>query len=120
MNTESVVTTFFDRYASALLARDAEAVAELYAVPALVLFPGQSIAVTDRAQTATFFAQSWSQYDGIDEATPAIDVLAATEHSIWADVTWSYGGAASERFVYQLTADGGDWRISVLTPVSPA
>ncbi len=31
---------FFDRYATALLARDAKAIAGMYAVSSLILFPG--------------------------------------------------------------------------------
>ena len=51
------VETFFAAYAAALLARDEQAVADLYAVPALVLFPGTSIAVGDRGQTAASVAR---------------------------------------------------------------
>jgi ketosteroid isomerase-like protein len=36
------VEEFFERYAAALLARDAAAVAQLYAVPGLILFPDTS------------------------------------------------------------------------------
>ena len=45
MDTRSKVEEFFDRYAAALLARDAKAMAKMYAVPALILFPGNSIPV---------------------------------------------------------------------------
>lgn len=57
---------FFERYAAALLARDEKAVARMYAVPSLILFPGTSIPVSDASQTEEFFAASWSQYDGFD------------------------------------------------------
>ncbi|BDI23690.1 DUF4440 domain-containing protein [Herbiconiux sp. L3-i23] len=114
---DDVVSEFFRRYGDALLARDEAAVAELYAVPALILFPGQSIAVTDRTQTEQFFASAWGQYEGVDETTNTIDVVASGEHSIWADVTWFSGGRARERFVYQLVGDAGEWKIGVLTPI---
>ncbi len=45
---ETRTARFFERYAAALQARDEKAVGRLYAVPALILFPGQSIAVADR------------------------------------------------------------------------
>ena len=112
------VQEFFDRYAAALLARDAAALSRLYAVPALILFPGQSLPVTDRGQTEAFFASSWGQYEGVDEAEPDGTVLADAPHSVWADVTWSYGGGPKERFVYQLVDEAGEYRIAVLTPMA--
>jgi hypothetical protein len=45
------VDQFFERYAAALLARDAKAVAAMYAVPSLIIFPGKSIPVSDPHQT---------------------------------------------------------------------
>lgn len=42
------------------------------------------------------------------EAEHAITIVASTEHSIWADVTWTYGGEPRERFIYQLLKDGND------------
>lgn len=119
--TADVVARFFHDYAAALLARDEEAVADLYAVPALVLFPGRAIAVSDRSQTAEFFASSWEQYDGVAEAEPDVSVLAATDDAIWADVRWSFDGAERERFCYQLARDGAGpaerWQVAVLTPM---
>ncbi|MEJ2862717.1 hypothetical protein [Actinomycetospora flava] len=109
------VESFFARYAEALLARDEQAVADLYAVPALVLFPGQAIAVSDRAQTAAFFASSWSQYEGIDAADPTITVMGEGPVGVWADVTWDHGHGPAERFCYQLVAGEDGYRIAVLT-----
>jgi hypothetical protein len=43
----SDVDEFFDRYAEALLARNAKAIAGMYAVPSIILFPGTSIPVSD-------------------------------------------------------------------------
>jgi len=111
------VSEFFADYAKALLARDAAAVARMYAVPALIVFPGQSIPVTDEAQTEAFFAGNWGQYEGVDEASPQISMLAESAASVWADVTWSYGGGPRERFCYQLVPDGDGYRIAVLTPL---
>lgn len=45
---------FFERYAPALLARDATATAGTYAVPSLILFPGTSTPVSDSRQTEEF------------------------------------------------------------------
>ena len=112
-----VTDEFFARYARALLARDADAVAAMYAVPALIAFPGRSIAVGDRQQTRDFFASTWPSYEGVTEAEPQVQVLAATDHSVWADVAWSYGGAVQERFVYQLLDRPDGWQIGVLTPM---
>lgn len=36
----AVAHEFFERYAAALLARDEKAMAQMYAVPSLILFPG--------------------------------------------------------------------------------
>lgn len=117
MEPTTVTQEFFDRYAQALLARDADAIAGLYAVPSLIAFPGQSIPVSDQAQTRDFFAASFGQYDGVSEADPDIVVLAHSGHSIWADVTWSYDGQPRERFIYQLLDGPVGWQIGVLTPL---
>ena len=116
---EVTAREFFDRYGRALLDRDAAAVAELYAVPALILFPGQSVPVTSRAQTEQFFGSSWSQYERVTGTTADVRVAAATGHSIWADVTWRHegGDGGTERMVYQLVRDDDGWRIAVLTPM---
>ncbi|GAA3381964.1 hypothetical protein [Cryptosporangium minutisporangium] len=108
---------FFDRYAHALLARDEKAVAELYGVPSLILFPGQAIAVSETRQTAEFFASSWDQYDGVDTVDKRLTVLAEAPGSLWVDVTWSYRGAPRERFCYQLVEGPAGHRIAVLTPL---
>ncbi|GAB2677847.1 hypothetical protein [Kribbella swartbergensis] len=111
---------FFDDYAAALLARDEKRMAKLYAVPGLILFPGQPIPVTSEEQTEQFFAASWAQYDGVDTADRTVEVMASTPASIWADVTWSYGGRPRERFCYQLVNDTEAWKIAVLTPLDLA
>jgi hypothetical protein len=63
------VEEFFDRYAAALLARDATSIAGMYTVPSLILFPGNSIPVTDEKQTEQFLATTWPQYEGSTRST---------------------------------------------------
>ena len=108
---------FFERYAAALLARDERAMASLYAVPSLILFPGQSIAVSDAAQTEAFFASSWGQYEGVDAVEKRIAIIEEAAHSVWVEVTWSFGGKERERFCYQLVASKDGYQIAVLTPI---
>lgn len=117
-SAEQVAREFFDRYAAALLARDEKLISALYAVPSLILFPGQSIPVSDPGQTEEFFASSWSQYEGVDAAEPQITIMGAGPGSVWADVTWSYGGRAQERFCYQLVPGPEGYQVAVLTPLA--
>jgi hypothetical protein len=117
-DTTTMTDEFFDRYAAALLARDEKAVAALYAVPALILFPGQSVPVSDARQTEQFFASSWGQYEGVDEAERSVEIMAEAPGTVWADVTWTYGGRAQERFCYQLVETPDGYRIAVLTPLA--
>ena len=117
MSTDARAEEFFERYRRALLDRDATAVASLYAVPALIEFPGQAIAVSSAAQTEQFFAGAFAQYEGVTDVSTQLDVVAETGHSLWVDVTWSYDGAPPERFIYQLVLSPDDWRIAVLTPL---
>jgi L-amino acid N-acyltransferase YncA len=109
---------FFERYTAALLARDAKAIAAMYAVPSLILFPGSSIAVSDANQTEAFFAASWSQYEGVDAIDKQVVIMGEAPSSIWADVTWSYGGRPQERFCYQLIEETDGYQIAVLTPMA--
>lgn len=109
---------FFERYASALLARDAEAISEMYAIPSLILFPGESILVSDAKQTEEFFASSWGQYDGVDAVQKQIIIMGEAPGSLWADVTWSYSGHPDERFCYQLIEGAKGYQIAVLTPMA--
>ncbi len=111
----SEAEAFFAQYATALLARDEQAIARMYAVPSLILFPGQALAVSDPQQTAEFFAANWEQYSGVVEANPEITVMGTGPATIWADVTWSYGGSAQERFCYQLVPAEHGQQIAVLT-----
>ncbi|ACQ82382.1 hypothetical protein Bcav_4142 [Beutenbergia cavernae DSM 12333] len=117
MTETTTARDFFDTYTRALLDRDATAIADLYAVPALIEFPGQAVAVSDRAQTEAFFAAAVGQYAGVNEARAEIDVIAETGHSRWVDVRWLHDGEPAERFVYQLVLTEGRWEIAVLTPM---
>lgn len=120
MNENSDVhTEFFDTYTRALIDRDAAAIADHYAVPAQIEFPGQRIAVTDASQTEGFFAGAFGQYEGVTDIDATVEVVAATGHSIWADVTWRYhGGSTDERNMYQLVHTEHGWKIAVLTPLT--
>src|SRR5699024_4647783 len=116
-----VHTEFFDTYTRALIDRDAAAIADHYAVPALIEFPGQRISVTDASQTESFFAGAFGQYEAVTEVDAAVSAIASTGHSIWADVTWRYRGRApDERNMYQLVQTDDGWKIAVLTPLTLA
>jgi ketosteroid isomerase-like protein len=113
--TKDKVDGFFERYAAALLARDAKAIAGMYAVPSLILFPGTSIPVSDSRQTEEFFASAFSQYAGVNAVEKHIVVMGEGPGTVWADVTWSYSGRPPERFCYQLIDSTEGYRIAVLT-----
>ena len=74
--TTDKANQFFERYAAALLARDEAAIAGMYAIPSLILFPGNSIPVSDARQTEEFFAASWEQYEGVDSVDNQVVVMA--------------------------------------------
>jgi hypothetical protein len=113
--TKDRVDQFFDRYAGALLERDAGAIARMYAVPSLIVFPGNTIPVSDASQTEEFFASSWGQYEGVDTLEKQTEILAEAPWSVWVDVTWSYRGGPQERFCYQLVEGEQGYQIGVLT-----
>lgn len=117
-DTKEKVDEFFDRYASALLARDEKTIAQMYAGPSLILFPDNSIVVNDAKQTEEFFASSWGQYEGVNEVQKQIVMMGEAPGSVWVDVTWSYGGEPRERFCYQLIEKDGRYQIAVLTPMA--
>lgn len=118
MTAEETVIEFFDRYTQALMARDEKRVAAMYAVPGLILFPGQPLPVSDESQTERFFASAWGQYDGVTETHTDVAVVAVAPGSVWADVTWNHVGAPPEHLMYQLVETGGTWKIAVLTPLA--
>ena len=111
---------FFERYSAALLARDEKAMAEMYAIPSLILFPGSPIPVSDTRQTEEFFAASWEQYEGVETVDRQMTVMAEAPGSVWADVTWSFEGQPRERFCYQLIEGADGYQIAVLTPMELA
>jgi len=115
--TRARVERFFERYEAALLARDERTMAALYAVPSLILFPDNPVPVSDAAETETFFASSWRQYEGVDAVGRQIQVMAEAPRTVWADVTWSFDGRARERFCYQLIETATGYQVAVLTPM---
>ena len=115
--TEITEGTFFDRYAAALLARDEVAVAALYAVPALVLFPGQAIAVSDRTQTEEFFASSWAQSEDVSKPSVTSASWPRATTPCGPMSAGRYDGAERERFCYQLARKDDGWQVAVLTPL---
>lgn len=118
MTENTIADEFFDTYTRALLDRDAAAIADHYAVPALIEFPDHPVAVSAASQTEEFFAGAFGQYEGILTAHATVEVIAETGHSLWADVTWTYdAGAPAEHNLYQLVRTGSGWKIAVLTPL---
>ncbi|HSJ84579.1 MAG TPA: hypothetical protein VLA91_12255 [Acidimicrobiia bacterium] len=118
--TTDKANQFFERYSAALLARDEKGMAEMYAIPSLILFPGNSIPVSDTRQTEEFFAASWAQYEGVETVDRQVTVMAEAPGSVWADVTWSFEGQPRERFCYQLIEGTDGYQIAVLTPMELA
>ena len=99
MTNSTITQQFFDSYTRALLDRDAKAIAEHYAVPALIEFPDHPIAVSDVSQTEQFFSGAFGQYEAVSTTHATIKIVVETGHSIWVDVTWTHdAGAPSERF----------------------
>jgi len=111
------VETFFESYERALLARDADAIASMYSVPALIVFPGDLIPVVHTDQTRDFFASAFDQYEGVRYIDREMAVIAEAPGSFWVDLTWSFQERPSERFCYQLVDQHGDLQIAVLTPL---
>jgi hypothetical protein len=81
-DTKEKVDEFFERYASALLARDEKTITQMYAVPSLILFPDNSIVVNDAKQTEEFFAFSWGQYEGVNEVQKQIVMMGEAPRSV--------------------------------------
>ncbi|MEV0729699.1 hypothetical protein [Polymorphospora sp. NPDC050346] len=67
MSENPIARDFFETYTRALLDRDARAIAEHYAVPALIEFPDHPVAVSDAAQTEAFFAGAFGQYENVTD-----------------------------------------------------
>lgn len=113
-----VASSFFESYADALLRGDADAIADHYAIPALIEFPEAVIAVHDRSQTESFFESGFPQYQNVTRTNHTLSVASSGPHSIWVEVLWDHhGGAPDERNMYQLTFHDKNWRIAVLTPL---
>jgi ketosteroid isomerase-like protein len=97
--TTGKVEEFFERYAAALLARDAKMIAGLYAVPSLILFPGTSIPVSGSRQTEEFFTSAFSQYAGVDDVGRQIIIMCEAPGTVWADVTGPTAAGSPSDFV---------------------
>jgi hypothetical protein len=52
------------------------------------------------------------------KASASFRMAAEAPGTLWADVTWSYGGQPCERFCYQLVEGTEGWQIAVLTPMA--
>ena len=89
MTNSTIAQQFFDSYTRALLDRDAKAIAEHYAAPALIEFPDHPIAVSDVSQTEQFFSGAFGQYEAVSTTHATIKIVVETGHSIWVDVTWT-------------------------------
>mgnify|MGYP003453365324 CR=1 FL=1 len=118
MTAHETAKDLFDRYTEALLGGDVAAVARFYAVPALIERPEQRLALSSAEEVASFIVASASAYAGVRDLRHEMDVAAATEHSVWADVTWHFTGRPPERDMYQLVLVKGEWRIAVMTPLA--
>lgn len=114
----TTVDEFFDGYRHALMARDERRVAGLYAVPGLILFPGQAIAVWGQRQTEQFFASAWGPCEKVTDTHTDVRVVAEAPGSVWVDVTWNHVGAPPEQLMYQLVETEDGWKIAVLTPLA--
>lgn len=52
---------------------------------------------------------------GVNDLQKQVAVMAEAPGTVWADVTWLYGGRARERFCYQLVEGKEGYQIAVLT-----
>lgn len=68
MDENGIALAFFDSYTRAMLERDAGGVASHYAVPCLIEFPDQAIAISHARQTEEFFAGAFAQYQEVTAA----------------------------------------------------
>ena len=108
------VEAFFERYAAALLARDAKTLASMYAVPSLIVFPWQSARGQRFSAGRTVLHFLVEQYDGVDLIEKNVSVMAEAPSNVWADVAWSYKRSATRTVL--LSARGGGRRLSDRRP----
>src|SRR5699024_2100521 len=116
-----VHTEFFDTYARALIDRAAAAIADHYAAPAIIEFPGRRISGPVAGPTESVLGRAGRQDDAVTGVDTGVSVIPPTGQSIRGDVTWRYhGGAPDERNMYQLVQTDDGWKIAVLTPLTVA
>jgi len=119
---------FFVRYGEALAAGDLRAIAECYAVPALVLSDAGSIPVAAREEIEAAFRGATEAYwdQGLVAACPTIiGSEATTGRLVSADVRWDYldeQGRSSQqdgyRYILRLDEVGPRIQVVIATPVS--
>lgn len=126
MTDDETIDAFFARYTGYLSDGDLEGLAAIYHYPALAVSGAGCLAITDPQQTRDFFARGQDFYrsQGI-QAVRARDLVTDAEApGLWVgrlllenlDADGSPVGV--ERNAYQvLTADDGDRRIVVTTPL---
>ncbi len=73
--------------------------------------------MASQEQTAEFFTGAFVQYEGVHDSAADIRVVAATGHSIWADVTWTHDTGATGAHDLPARRHRAGWRIAVLTPI---
>jgi hypothetical protein len=118
---------FFVRYGEALAAGDLRAIAECYAVPALVLSDAGSIPVAAREEIEAAFRGATEAYrdQGLVAACPTIiGSEATTGRLVSADVRWDYldeQGRSSQqdgyRYILRLDEVGPRIQVVIATPV---
>ena len=117
---------FFVRYGEALAAGDLRAIAECYAVPALVLSDAGSIPVAAREEIEAAFRGATEAYrdQGLVAACPTIiGSEATTGRLVSADVRWDYldeQGRSSQqdgyRYILRLDEVGPRIQVVIATP----
>lgn len=91
---DALVRTFMAEFGENLSAGDGKAIAQTWAVPALVMMKdGAAQAVTSRDEVEKFFSGAKAQYTarGIDQAIPEVKRIEwLTDDVVQADVRWPY------------------------------
>jgi hypothetical protein len=114
--TNEQITQALERIGTALSNGDAHALAEAYAVPALVLSETDARAVNNKEEVESFFTDSikWYRERGIVSTKPEVEAIEhLSEHLASVDVRWpGFDAEGNERtsegshYMMQLGADG--------------
>jgi hypothetical protein len=115
MTPEQHIRAFLDQYGQRLTAGDGAALAEMYALPALIVADAGALAVVDRAQITEFFGHAPEQYraQGIVGTRPEVDrIEPLTDKLFSVDVRWPYvyedgheAGGEHSRYLVELGPD---------------